>query len=75
MSPLNETEDRELHIKSGGVAVLSPPLLDTFPPPTVTWMVDDLTTLYGIKYAITEPNNDLIILNVAHSDVKAYRYV
>ncbi|XP_050687397.1 protein sidekick-like isoform X4 [Eriocheir sinensis] len=72
MSEYNTTEDSTLSVQAGQAAVLSLPPLDSYPPPSVTWMADDSSLLYGIKYATTEPDNRFIILSTEVSDMKKY---
>ncbi|KAK8382212.1 hypothetical protein O3P69_015266 [Scylla paramamosain] len=72
MSGYNSTEDTTVTVRVGQAAVLSLPPLDSYPPPSVTWMADDGTFLHGIKYATAEPNSRFVILSTEASDMKTY---
>lgn len=73
MNGYNETENTEMRVRVGDAAILSLPPLESYPPPSVTWQADDNSLLYGIKYATTDPANELIILETQASDMKTYR--
>ncbi|CAL4121706.1 unnamed protein product, partial [Meganyctiphanes norvegica] len=73
MSGLNTSEEQELRVQSGSATLLTLPPLESYPAPSVTWQADDSTLLYGIKYATTDPDNQLVILAVQPSDAKTYR--
>lgn len=72
MTSYNSTEDTVMTVQVGEAAVLSLPLLESYPTPSVTWMADDDFLLYGIKYAITDPDNEFVILAAQPSDMKTY---
>ncbi|XP_047493701.1 protein sidekick-like isoform X3 [Penaeus chinensis] len=72
MNGYNETESTEMRVRVGDAAILSLPPLESYPPPSVTWQADDSSLLYGIKYATTDPANELIILEAQASDMKTY---
>nr|XP_045601913.1 protein sidekick-like isoform X1 [Procambarus clarkii] len=72
MSGYNNTEDTVMTVQAGEAAILSLPPLDSYPPPSVTWQADDGSLLYGIKYVITDPDNQFIILATHPTDMKTY---
>lgn len=73
MSAYNTTEESTLTVPPGQAAVLSLPPVDSYPPPSVSWMADDGSLLYGIKYATTEPDNRFVILSTETTDMKTYK--
>lgn len=75
MTAYNNTEDTVMTVQVGEAAILSLPQLESYPPPSVTWMADDNSILYGIKYATTDPDNEFVILATQPSDMKTYRYL
>ncbi|KAG7176448.1 sidekick-like 1 [Homarus americanus] len=72
MTGYNNTEDTVITVQAGEAAMLSIPPLESYPPPSVTWLADDNSLLYGIKYATTDPANQFIILATQPSDMKTY---
>ncbi|KAF2352237.1 Immunoglobulin I-set [Trinorchestia longiramus] len=73
--PPLDTPSTTVTVASGQAAVLALPPLDMHPRPSVDWQSEDLALLYGIKYATTDPLNQLVILDAAPDDQKLYRAV
>jgi protein sidekick len=72
MGTFESATERQVSVKSGQVAILDLPAIESHPAPLVTWFMDGQTQLYDRKYAMTT-DNQLVILDASESDQKAYR--
>lgn len=73
MSPFPASlPSEELRVPSGHAAVFEFPDISSVPKPSVSWQSDDLSLLYGTKYAVTSDKR-LVILSVDSADEKRYR--
>lgn len=72
MGAFEDKTERTVTVEEGQAAILDLPPIESYPEPDVTWQVDGNPLPYTQKYAKSNANQ-LIILSVDQSDVKAYR--
>ena len=73
MTAFAEQMEPTMTVKSGHAAIFNFPAISSEPSPSVSWQSDDLSLLYGTKYATTSDNR-LVILSVDKSDQKLHLY-